>query len=161
MKVAPILIQLVVGQRAVRVDPVDDAVGEQLQVFGREDSRVFGEQRLTGDNLGRVEAATIHLLEGALNDVDLLRAHLSGSLGGRQHRPDWFQYFAEHRRVGSDRLGRPYSTPRLAPGEAQHRRQHPPHAALTQHGRQVQPPAAPIAWWSINDRRSGLVPGLA
>ena len=36
MKVAPIFVQLIVGHGAVGVDAVDDPVGEQLEVFGRE-----------------------------------------------------------------------------------------------------------------------------
>ena len=71
--------------------------------------------------------------------VDLLRTHLTLALRGGQHRPDRLQGFAEHRRPGSDRLRRPHPAGRLALGHTQHRRQHPPHAALTQHRRQIQP----------------------
>jgi hypothetical protein len=100
---------------------------------------MLGQQRLPGGDVGRVEAAPVDLVEGAFDDVDLLRTHRTGLLGGCQHRPHRRQDFAQHREAWSDRLRRPHPAGRFAFGHPQHRRQHPPHAALTQHRRQIPP----------------------
>ena len=68
MKVAPVFVELIVGHGAVGVDGIHDPVGEELEVLGWEHRRMFGQQRLTGGDVGRVEAAPIHLVEGAFDD---------------------------------------------------------------------------------------------
>lgn len=99
----PVLVELVIRQGAVGVDPVDDPVGQLLQVLRAERRRLLGEKGFRGVNLSRVEPATVDLVEGPLDHRHLLRTHLPRPLRDRQHGPSWRQIVTEHRDSVADR----------------------------------------------------------
>ena len=88
LDMAPVLVELVLGQGAVGVDPVDDLVGEDAEVFDGVGVGEPDQQPLTFLDVGGVEAAPVDLGQGPFDDRHLLRADPAGLLRRRQMRSE-------------------------------------------------------------------------
>lgn len=79
---------IVVGEAAVRVDPVHHGLGGDLQLARAEGPRLPRQDLLTGLDIGGIEARMIHGPQPAIHHPDLLRGDLPASLRRRQVRPE-------------------------------------------------------------------------
>ena len=72
---APILLEPLIGEGAVRVDRVDGLLGVASQVLGAERDRELGQHMLTSLDVHRVESGPVHLAQGVRDDLNLLGGH--------------------------------------------------------------------------------------
>ena len=119
MEVPPGRVQLLLGSAAVGVDVVDHLIGQGAQILRSERFREPGQQPLPLGQVGRVEPAMIHPVQGPLDDRHLLRGHLPGPLRRRQLRPHRGQRLAGHAVSVPDRRPGPHPPGRLPRGESQ------------------------------------------
>ena len=154
LDMAPVVVELVFGQGAVGVDGVDDLIGEQSQVLGRQHRGLVDQQFLPGVEVGGIEAAPVDLAQGAGDDRHLLRADLPVALGRGQPGPDRVQRLAEHRGPRPDRLRGTDPTARLRPWTGSASRSAPAASFpdTARFGRSRRCPSTMI-WWSTSDSR--------
>lgn len=81
---APVAVDVLTGEGAVGVDPVDDLGGEEPELLRGERRRELGEQPVGGVEVGGVDAAVVDGVEGTQADVGLLGRDVPVALRGRK-----------------------------------------------------------------------------
>ena len=134
---APVLVELIFGQGAVGVDPIDHLGGEDAQIFDGVGVGEPDQQPLPFLDVVGVEAAPVDLGQGPFDDRHLFGADPAGLLRRRQMRAQRSEGLAEHAGPLTHRGGGPDPPGRLTRGQPQHTHQHPNHGRLRQRLRQT------------------------
>jgi hypothetical protein len=137
VEVAAIGVQLVIGKRAVGVDPINHLLGQEAKLLGSEGCRKPGQQFLAVNQVRRIKAAVVDLAQRPLDDRHLFWVDVTGPLGGTQMGSHRWQRLTKHAGPLADCSSGPDSPGGLARRQAKRAHQGADQCALRQGLRKV------------------------